>query len=224
MPDDEKVDVTLVVKDGQVTDVLGCPEDAAKPVELWLPSSEKRALEERIEKLHEQLREAEHWRVEYLFLKDRIENPHLYDKKGCPTPEALEAPQGGPIYSGPPVDPEGRRRVVTIRERMLELASAFYHRGNNESLSDAARAAWKRAYVDLIVLRHHGMDRPDLLLCLKCGGTGDVFPTELEWIETSKGNPHHEMRDGKPMVQVSKKCSCQGGFDPNGNLDEVIDD
>jgi hypothetical protein len=107
---------------------------------------------------------------------------------------------------------------------MLELASAFYHRGNDESLTDAARAAWKRAYVDLIVLRHHGMDRPDLPLCLKCGGTGDVFPTELEWIATDKRNPHHEMRDGKPMVQVPKKCGCDGGFNPNGDIDDIIDD
>jgi hypothetical protein len=200
-------------------------------VELWLPASEKRRLEARIAELESRLHDKStndiHWKAEYIFLKDRVENPHLYDNKGCPTPEGLEIqhPKGGPIYSGPPLYPEGeRRRVVTLRERMLELASAFHNRSNDESLSLTARAAWKRAYVDLIVLRHHGMERPDLPLCLKCGGTGDAFPTELKWVETDRHDPHHMMRDGKAMVEVCKKCDCEDGFDPDGNIDDIIDD
>lgn len=226
----ETVDVTLVVKDGEVVDVLGCPEDAAQPVELWMPASEKRRLEERIKELEGRLREGSkedvHWKVEYLCAKDRLENPHLYDNKGCPTPEGLEEqqPKGGLIYGVPLEEHMERRRVVTLRERMLELASAFHHRSNNETLSVSARAAWKRAYVDLVVLQHHGMDRPDLPLCLKCAGTGDIFPTELEWVETRSRSPYAEMRDGKPMFRECKKCTCQGGFDPDADINDVIDD
>lgn len=192
--------------------------------EVGVLASEKRDLERKVERLQRELGGQARWEMEYKLLRDRVENPHLYDNKGCPTPEALDAPKGGPIYAGPPVEPEERRRVVTIRERMLELASVFYRRSNDEALSLTARAAWKRAYVDLVVLRHHGMDRPDLPLCQRCGGTGDVFPTELEWIDTDDRNPHHKMRDGKPMVEVCKKCGCQDGFDPNGNIGDIIDD
>jgi hypothetical protein len=192
--------------------------------DVWVLASEKRVLEKRIEELKKELRDQVHWKTEYMLLRDRLENPHCYDSKGSPTPEALEKPKGGPIYSAPPVEPDERRRVVTIRERMLELASAFFHRSENEELSDAEREAWKRAYTELVVLRHHGMDRPDLPLCLKCGGTGTMFPTALEWVETDEHNHHHKMRDGKPMVEIRRKCDCQGGFDPNGDIDEIIDD
>jgi hypothetical protein len=219
---------TIVVKNGEPVKVLCGPDGVTEAVELWMPSSEKRRLEERIMDLERRLSEKGgediHWKAEYLLLKDRIENPHLYDDNGCPTAEALEGPKGGPIYGSPPLASEKRRRVVTIRERVLELANAFYHRGNDERLSAGARAAWKRAHCDLVVLRDHSMDRPDLPLCLKCGGTGDAFPTELEWIETDKGNPHHEMRDGKPVVQICKKCDCEDGFNPSGDINDIIDD
>jgi hypothetical protein len=108
--------------------------------DIWVLASEKRALEKRVAELEEELRGQAHWKTEYLLLRDRLENPHLYDNRGCPTPEALDKPKGGPIYSAPPVEPEDRRRVVTIRERMLELASAFFHRSNDKRLSTSASA------------------------------------------------------------------------------------
>lgn len=216
-----KVTAATVEEGGQVTDV--CSDDLVTSVELWLPSSEKRQLEKRIEELENELRGQVHWKTEYLLLRDRLENPHLYDDKGCPTPEALEGPKGGPIYGSPSLAPEERRRVVTIRERILELGSAFYHRGNDKRLSSGQRSAWKRAYVDLMVLRHHGMDRPDLPICLKCGGTGDVFPTELEWVETNERNRHATIHGGRPMIQKCKPCGCQDGFNPDGDIDEIID-
>lgn len=230
MPGKELETVTVVVKDGDPVDVIGGRDDTAEMVELWLPSSEKRRLEAKIEELQEQVRkharDETHWKVEYIMVKDRLENPHLYDNKGCPTDEALEKMEkkGVPIYGVPQEEPPERRRVVTIRERMLELGSAFGHRSRDESLGEEARAAWKRAYAELVVLRHHGMERPDLPLCLKCGGLGSAFPDEYEWKETSKGNPRGELRDGRPMVQMRKSCTCESGFDPDADINDVIDD
>lgn len=246
MPNKGRFDVTLVVQDGQVTEVLGCPEDVAEPVDLWLPASEKRRLEKRIEELQERLRvrqneesEGVNWRIEYLILRHRCENPHLYDSKGCPTPEALEKeqPKGGPIYSAPMGDaiPEHceDRRVVTMHERLLELASAFRNRADDDSLTVPEQQAWMRAFVDLITLRHHGMDRPDLALCLKCGGTHRAFPEETEWVDApdyvkpgSKDAERAQAKevDGKLMVPQLKRCSCQEGFDPDADITQIIDD
>lgn len=225
-PLDGRFDATLVIEDGVVVDVIGLPGEVPKVenVELWLPSSEKRRLKERIAHLEEQLGGQAHWEIEYKLLRDKLENPHLYDNKGCPTPEALDAPKGGPIYAGPPVEPHERRRVVTIRERMLELASTFYNRSRDESLSAEARAAWKRAYEELVILRHHGMDRPDLPLCLKCGGIGTAFPTTFEYVEATAGTDNAELRQGKWVIKKHVSCGCNEGFDPNGNIDDVVDD
>jgi len=193
--------------------------------DLWIPSSEKKRLEDLVAKLQEQLRERSredvHWRTEYLVLRDRVENPHLYDAKGSPTPEALEL-KGGPIYGAPLVKPQDRRRVVTIQERMLELASAFYHRSHSNSLDKATREAWTRAYIELISLRYHGMSRPDLPLCLKCGGTADAFPTKMELVLRSDSDGKDKRLQQK--VRRKKPCTCENGFDPDADINDIIND
>jgi hypothetical protein len=228
--DDNVNVVTVVVKDGEPVQALCGPDDVMDTVELWLPSSEKRRLEERIKELEGQLRENSkedvHWKVKYLCAKDRLENPHLYDKKGCPTPEGLEEqqPKGGLIYGVPLEEHMERRRVVTLRERVLELGSAFHHRSRDENLSAEERSAWRRAYIETMVLRHHAMDHPDLPLCLKCGGTGEAFPSEWELTPCEEHSRHTVLCTTEPMYLGRKSCICQGGFDPDADINDVIDD
>jgi hypothetical protein len=199
--------------------------------DIWVLASEKQALEKRVAELEQELRDQVHWKTEYLVLRDRVENPHLYDSKGCPTPEAQQGPKGGPIYSSPPLAPEDRRRVVTIRERMLELASAFYNRSKDEDFEITEQEAWARAYAELVTLYHHGMERPDLPLCLKCGGIGKAYPNETIWTDLpdyivpgSADAKTVRKIDGKMMVPRLKSCSCENGFDPNADINEIIDD
>jgi hypothetical protein len=214
---DDRVPVYAVIKDGKVMDLLGGPDDVAQPVELWVSSSEKHKLEAQLAALEEQYaerrREELDWKVEYLLLRDRVENPHCYNELGEPTAEALadEGTKGGPIYGAPTERTPERRRVVTLQERLLELAGIFYARARDQNRTPGEQGAWRRAFKELLVLKHHSMSRPDLPLCRKCGGTGGVCPSQCSTPQFG----------GEPEPET---CDCLKGFDPHGSVEALIDD